>query len=192
MHPQCTYATGRQVCRRASKCVFTEQGYSPSQREARLLQRKTEDKVTLELFLSFLQHFDHSSDTAESLASFFESFDVANKGTLTRKQMRNILTTFGERLTEAEADLALKTAVGEGGEEDLVDYTRFCAKCVQPFALYALRIHSRGATAGKRFCVRPQAPRDKPREARPCAQLKRPLPPPTAIGVCTALFLSAL
>eukprot|EP00920_Eleutheroschizon_duboscqi_P020027 GHVT01047816.1.p2 GENE.GHVT01047816.1~~GHVT01047816.1.p2 ORF type:complete len:103 (+),score=17.73 GHVT01047816.1:1537-1845(+) len=68
----------------------------------------------------------HQEDSPDGFAEAFSLFDPSNTGELSKKQMMNILMTFGEPLTEKEA----QTILADFPEP--VNVSNFCAKIFAP------------------------------------------------------------
>nr|4GFT_A Chain A, Myosin A tail domain interacting protein [Plasmodium falciparum 3D7] len=66
-------------------------------------------------------------DNVEELIKMFAHFDNNSTGYLTKSQMKNILTTWGDALTDQEAIDALNAF----SSEDNIDYKLFCEDILQ-------------------------------------------------------------
>lgn len=102
-------------------------GLAPSSSDEDKIRSKYGDKLTYDEYIEYLAICVHDSDTVDELAKIFSNFDVNGQGYLTKKQMRNILTTWGDVLTEKEASQILDAF----SNEDNIDYKKFCEDILQ-------------------------------------------------------------
>lgn len=100
-------------------------GMSPSFADMEAFQKKNGDQLDWSMFSKFRNQLMHPDDTLDTFVAAFAYFDPSNNGTLSTRQMRNILATFGEPLNEEEANLVLSQFCGPDGN---VDYQLFCEK----------------------------------------------------------------
>lgn len=100
-------------------------GMSPSYADMQKFEEKHGKQLDWPMFAKFRSTLLHPDDTVDNFVAAFAHFDPNKNGYLTRRQMRNILATFGEPLNEEEADLVLGQFCGGSGE---VDYQAFCEK----------------------------------------------------------------
>lgn len=76
-----------------------------------------------EEFLDLVARRVAVSETRDDLLGAFRLFDDAGKGTVTSSELRQLLTTVGEPLTESEVDKVLKAVkVLPSGEIDYADF----------------------------------------------------------------------
>ncbi|KAL8269274.1 hypothetical protein Esti_006806 [Eimeria stiedai] len=104
-------------------------GLAPSEAEIASLQEDTGDRVSLSAFGAFCRRAAHAEDDAQAVASLFEPWDPSVSGFVTKKQLKHILTSFGDCLTEEEVQFALDRLAGPG---DRVNYFNFCEKRAKP------------------------------------------------------------
>lgn len=97
-------------------------GLSPSKNDEDKIREQYGNDLTYDNYLEYLSTCVHDKDTTEKLAKMFEHFDFNGTGYLSKKQMKNILTTWGDVLSEKEATDALNTF----SNDDKVDYKAFC------------------------------------------------------------------
>lgn len=102
-------------------------GLAPSSTDEEKAKDKFGDNLDLDQYMEYLAMCLHENETAEDLARVFATFDVNSEGYLTKKQMRNILTTWGDALTVKEADEILNAF----SNDDKIDYNRFCEHILQ-------------------------------------------------------------
>ncbi|VWU50439.1 myosin A tail domain interacting protein [Hepatocystis sp. ex Piliocolobus tephrosceles] len=97
-------------------------GLAPSNNDEQKISELYGDNLTFDNYLEFLVMSVHDKDTVDKLTKMFEQFDYNGSGLLSKKQMKNILTTWGDVLTDKEANDALNTF----SNEDRIDYRQFC------------------------------------------------------------------
>lgn len=100
-------------------------GMSPSYADVNKFSEKHGDSVDWITFSKFRSQLLHPDDKLDNFVAAFAYFDPNSNGFLTLKQMKNILSTFGEPLNEQEAELVLGQFCSGG---DQVDYRAFCEK----------------------------------------------------------------
>ncbi|KAL8453078.1 hypothetical protein Emag_002038 [Eimeria magna] len=113
----------------AAAALCRRLGFAPSEAEVSSLQEETGDHVSLSAFGAFCRRVAHAEDDAHALASFFEPWDPSASGFITKRQLKHILTSFGDCLSPEEAQLALDLIAEPG---DRVNYLNFCQKQVKP------------------------------------------------------------
>lgn len=102
-------------------------GASPSLAEVKAWGQKCGATVDSASFAAFCMQTSHK-DTQEDLLAFFEAMDLQQTGKVKKKELRKCLTTFGEPLTEQEADDVLNSLFPD--EED-VQYQVLIQKLLQ-------------------------------------------------------------
>ncbi|KMZ77547.1 myosin A tail domain interacting protein MTIP [Plasmodium vivax India VII] len=102
-------------------------GLAPSSLDEKKVRDLYGDSLTYEQYLEYLAMCVHDRDNVEELIKMFSHFDNNASGFLTKNQMRNILTTWGDALTEQEANDALNAF----SSEDRIDYKLFCEDILQ-------------------------------------------------------------
>eukprot|EP00920_Eleutheroschizon_duboscqi_P035994 GHVT01087131.1.p1 GENE.GHVT01087131.1~~GHVT01087131.1.p1 ORF type:complete len:196 (-),score=26.47 GHVT01087131.1:1411-1998(-) len=122
---------GKDILKLAATTLLRKLGYAPSNS---FLERCPE-VVDFRVFVSMCKELERNveKDSASKLAAIFEYFDQQALGTLTVKQVTNILTQFGEPHTAAECREALR--LFSNGEvttpETLINYRTFCKQLLQ-------------------------------------------------------------
>eukprot|EP01071_Lankesteria_metandrocarpae_P012748 Lankesteria_metandrocarpae@DN6226_c0_g1_i1.p1 len=81
-----------------------ELGFAPSLADMERVRQKNGDNIDMDLFKGLLKEYAHSEDTRDHLISVFRHYDSNGSGQLSKKQIRNLLSSFGEPLTEKEID----------------------------------------------------------------------------------------
>eukprot|EP01055_Gregarina_sp_Pseudo9_P005374 Gregarina_sp_Pseudo_9__5373@NODE_64_length_4638_cov_86_865188_g59_i0_p3_GENE_NODE_64_length_4638_cov_86_865188_g59_i0NODE_64_length_4638_cov_86_865188_g59_i0_p3_ORF_typecomplete_len198_score1_54EFhand_7/PF13499_6/3_3e02EFhand_7/PF13499_6/1_7e10EFhand_11/PF08976_11/4_7e03EFhand_11/PF08976_11/6_3e09EFhand_6/PF13405_6/2e03EFhand_6/PF13405_6/3_5e03EFhand_6/PF13405_6/9_3EFhand_6/PF13405_6/4_9e06EFhand_8/PF13833_6/0_2EFhand_8/PF13833_6/0_00055DUF5580/PF17743_1/0_012EFhand_9/PF14658_6/0_049YrzK/PF17449 len=66
------------------------------------------DSITFSELENWLTRIGHAEDTPEYLVTFFQHYDTTNSGFLTETQVRNLLRTYGEPLTEVEVEAIMR------------------------------------------------------------------------------------
>ncbi|CRG97090.1 myosin A tail domain interacting protein, putative [Plasmodium gallinaceum] len=102
-------------------------GLAPSSTDEEKIKEKYGDNLTYDQYLEYLSLCIHDRDNTEELVKMFAHFDINATGYLSKKQMKNILTTWGDALTEEEATDALNAF----SKEDKIDYKLFCEEILQ-------------------------------------------------------------
>lgn len=97
-------------------------GLAPSSSDEDKIREKYGETLDFEQFLEYLTMCLHENDNVDSLARTFEAFDAKGEGRLSKKQMKNILTTWGDPLSDAEATEILNSF----SADDVIDYRKFC------------------------------------------------------------------
>nr|4GGN_A Chain A, Myosin A tail domain interacting protein MTIP [Plasmodium knowlesi strain H]4GGN_B Chain B, Myosin A tail domain interacting protein MTIP [Plasmodium knowlesi strain H]4GGN_C Chain C, Myosin A tail domain interacting protein MTIP [Plasmodium knowlesi strain H] len=97
-------------------------GLAPSSTDEKKIRDLYGDSLTYEQYLEYLTMCVHDRDNMEELIKMFSHFDNNSSGFLTKNQMKNILTTWGDALTEQEANDALNAF----SSEDRINYKLFC------------------------------------------------------------------
>lgn len=100
---------------------------APSKSDEEKAKEKYGDSLSYNQYLEYLSMCIHENDNANELARVFANFDITGKGYLTKRQMRNILTTWGDVLTDKEAAEILDSF----SNDDKIDYNKFCEHILQ-------------------------------------------------------------
>eukprot|EP01054_Gregarina_sp_Poly1_P006918 Gregarina_sp_Poly_1__6917@NODE_3755_length_895_cov_496_361111_g2410_i0_p1_GENE_NODE_3755_length_895_cov_496_361111_g2410_i0NODE_3755_length_895_cov_496_361111_g2410_i0_p1_ORF_typecomplete_len203_score34_17EFhand_7/PF13499_6/76EFhand_7/PF13499_6/8e11EFhand_11/PF08976_11/1_6e08EFhand_6/PF13405_6/1_3e06EFhand_6/PF13405_6/6_2e03EFhand_8/PF13833_6/6e02EFhand_8/PF13833_6/1_5EFhand_8/PF13833_6/0_0016EFhand_1/PF00036_32/0_013EFhand_1/PF00036_32/1_8e02SPARC_Ca_bdg/PF10591_9/5_6e03SPARC_Ca_bdg/PF10591_9/0 len=100
-------------------------GFAPSQEEIRQLKEAKGDSVTQSDVEAWLVTIAHADDSVDHLVSFFQYYDTNKNGKLSKSQIKNLLRSYGEPLTDAEID-AILSEFGMTGES--IDYREFVTK----------------------------------------------------------------
>jgi len=86
-------------------------------------QHKPDDRISFEVFLPILQtvNKNRGSETAEDFVEGLRHFDKDGNGYISSPELRHLMTTLGERLTDEEVDVLL------AGREDAqgINYEEF-------------------------------------------------------------------
>lgn len=101
---------------------------APSQEEIRQLKEAKGDNVTQADIEAWLKEIAHGEDDVEHLIKFFQYYDLQKTGKLSKTQIKNLLRSYGEPLTDAEID-AILSEFGMTG--DSIDYKEFVTKLLQ-------------------------------------------------------------
>ncbi|CDU20964.1 hypothetical protein YYC_01765 [Plasmodium yoelii 17X] len=102
-------------------------GLAPSSKDEEKIRELYGDNLTYDQYLEYLSMSIHDKDNAEQLVKMFAYFDTNTTGYLTKNQMKNILITWGDALTEDEAMNALNAF----SNDDKIDYKLFCEDILQ-------------------------------------------------------------
>ncbi|CXJ28491.1 myosin light chain 1, putative [Plasmodium berghei] len=102
-------------------------GLAPSSKDEEKIRDLYGDNLTYDQYLEYLSMTIHDKDNAEQLVKMFAYFDTNTTGFLTKNQMKNILVTWGDALTEDEAMNALNAF----SNDDKIDYKLFCEDILQ-------------------------------------------------------------
>lgn len=98
---------------------------APSYADIETLRAATKTTVDRKTFEKFCRAVVHNEDEGGKLASVFKVWDTSNTGVLPKTQVKFILQTFGDPLTEEEADFAIRVLADD---EPQVNYRLFCEK----------------------------------------------------------------
>lgn len=104
-------------------------GFAPSQEDIASLKEKHGDNVSFKDAKEFFVNITHPEDTRDHLMEFFRHYDSQKTGKLSRKQIRNLLTHFGEEMSDKEIDAAFNKC---GLNSDPVDYAQFVEQLLAP------------------------------------------------------------
>ncbi|KAL8440205.1 hypothetical protein Efla_000331 [Eimeria flavescens] len=100
-------------------------GFAPSAAEVSAFESASGGRVSLSLFREFCNKSTHADDDPEQFASLFELWDPSNCGFVTKQQMKNILSSFGDGLNPEEIQFALDVIAQPG---DRINYRDFCRR----------------------------------------------------------------
>lgn len=110
-------------------------GYTPSQADltsyASKLDPSSANRITLSQVSSLVATIPPPPSSAElekSLMDAFRVFDKDGSGRIDAHELRHIMTSVGEKLTEAEADEMMRQA--DPGNTGAVDYAAFVKRLV--------------------------------------------------------------
>ncbi|KAK9785430.1 hypothetical protein WJX73_010784 [Symbiochloris irregularis] len=88
---------------------------------------------TLGQFLAVVPVRMQDRDVEEELSNAFEAFDKGGKGLVDAKQLRELLTTLSDKLTDQEADIMFKEA--GIGKKQYIDYKGFVGLVMGPLGV---------------------------------------------------------
>lgn len=97
---------------------------APSNEDLVRFLQKNGKSMNYQLFLNFLEQCTHPEDNAEYMFSFFEQYDATGSGFLTKKQLCNLLQTWGEVLSSQEIEAFL----AEFEIDNNVNYRELCKR----------------------------------------------------------------
>lgn len=117
-------ATDGMVSSSDAAVLARQLGLAPSYADVQKCEQQNGMQLNYSTFQAFAAQSTHPEDNVEDLVGAFAYFDPNGTGTLTVQQMRNILTTFGEPLTQEEMSIVEK----EFFTDNKIDYRDFCAK----------------------------------------------------------------
>ncbi|KYK62927.1 myosin light chain MLC1 [Toxoplasma gondii TgCatPRC2] len=115
-------ASGGKVSTGDAMILARQLGLAPSYADKQAFEEKSGDNLDYASFQKFVGTSTHPEDNIEDLVEAFAYFDVSKHGYLTRKQMGNILMTYGEPLTTEE----FNALAAEYFTSDQIDYRQFC------------------------------------------------------------------
>ena len=91
-----------------------------------IIDKADKDKSGFIEFEEFLQYYAdkiNEPDSPEDLIEAFKIFDADNDGLITKKELKHILTTMGQKLTDEDADRIIMEADLNG--DGKIDYKEF-------------------------------------------------------------------
>jgi len=107
--------------------VMKELGLNPSPEElADIVNEADLNKdgvISFDEFLSLMSQAVKETDSEKELLNAFEVFDKDGSGTISSDELRNVLKSLGENLTDAELDEMLQLADKNGDGQ--IDYEEF-------------------------------------------------------------------
>eukprot|EP01057_Protomagalhaensia_wolfi_P001022 Protomagalhaensia_wolfi_Nauph_80__1021@NODE_1591_length_1453_cov_1942_631542_g138_i2_p1_GENE_NODE_1591_length_1453_cov_1942_631542_g138_i2NODE_1591_length_1453_cov_1942_631542_g138_i2_p1_ORF_typecomplete_len208_score46_18EFhand_7/PF13499_6/1_1EFhand_7/PF13499_6/7_8e10EFhand_11/PF08976_11/4_7e02EFhand_11/PF08976_11/2_5e08EFhand_8/PF13833_6/4_8EFhand_8/PF13833_6/0_00094EFhand_6/PF13405_6/4e03EFhand_6/PF13405_6/0_00033EFhand_6/PF13405_6/2_6e03EFhand_9/PF14658_6/6_8e03EFhand_9/PF14658_6/0_0075EFhand len=104
-------------------------GLAPSQEEIRMLREAKGDSLTQQDVQEWFKTISHAEDDVDHLIVFFQYYDINKSGKLSRTQIKNLLRSYGEPLTDQEID-AILSELGMTGEQ--IDYAEFVRQLLVP------------------------------------------------------------
>jgi len=106
--------------------VMRALGQNPTESEVKKLvhEHRADDRVTFEVFLPIMQAISSksSSDTSDDFIEGLRHFDKDGNGFISAAELRHLLTTLGEKLTDEEAEQLL---AGHEDSKGNVNYENF-------------------------------------------------------------------
>ncbi|XP_014283266.1 myosin-2 essential light chain isoform X1 [Halyomorpha halys] len=101
-------------------------GQNPTESEVKRFthQHKPDERISFEVFLPIYQAISkaRTSDTAEDFIEGLRHFDKDGNGFITSAELRHLLTTLGEKLTDEEVEQLL---AGQEDSQGNVNYEEF-------------------------------------------------------------------
>ncbi|KAK4101227.1 EF-hand [Parathielavia hyrcaniae] len=98
--------------------VMRELGLKPSDDELRDLVNEadlnSDGVISFDEFLALMSQTVRELDTEQELLNAFQVFDKDGSGTISSDELRNVLKSLGENLTDAELDEMIKLADRNG------------------------------------------------------------------------------
>ena len=89
-------------------------------------QFKQDERISFDMFLPIYQAVNkNQSYTAEDFREGLQHFDMDGSGYITSHDLRRILTTLGEKMTDQEVELLLNGHEDSKGNIDYADFIRF-------------------------------------------------------------------
>jgi myosin light chain 6 len=106
--------------------VMRALGQNPTESEVKKLvvEHRADDRVTFEVFLPIMQAIcsRSSNDTSEDFIEGLRHFDKDGNGTISSAELRHLLTTLGEKLSDEEAEQLL---LGHEDSKGNINYESF-------------------------------------------------------------------
>jgi len=81
-------------------------------------------KIDEETFLTIMSKKNSEVDNTEEIKKAFDIFDKDQNGYISASELRHVLTTLGEKLTEPEVDDLLKEIVVQDGLINIEDFIK--------------------------------------------------------------------
>ncbi|KAF8820645.1 myosin light chain MLC1 [Cardiosporidium cionae] len=99
---------GDQTTPQKAAVLARQLGLSPSLMDIEEFEKQQGNAMNYTAFQNFCAICTHPDDKPDVMATNMSAFDISKCGYLTKKQLRNILTTHGEPLSEEEVNAAFK------------------------------------------------------------------------------------
>ncbi|ETS83025.1 Calmodulin [Pestalotiopsis fici W106-1] len=113
--------------------VMRELGLSPSDAELKDMVDEVDvdqnGSIDFNEFLTMMSHKVEPSDAEKELREAFKVFDRDNSGTISAAELRNVLTSLGENLTDEQIDEMIQSADKDGN--GAIDYDEFALLMTQ-------------------------------------------------------------
>ncbi|KAK4153256.1 hypothetical protein C8A00DRAFT_34027 [Chaetomidium leptoderma] len=107
--------------------VMRELGLNPSDSELRDIVNEADlnddGSISFDEFLALMSQSVKELDTEQELLSAFRVFDKDGSGTISSDELRGVLKSLGENLTDAEVEEMIQLADGNGDGQ--IDYHEF-------------------------------------------------------------------
>lgn len=111
--------------------VLRAMGQNPTEAEVRKCgyHNEPDTRISFETYLPILQTIDKNKDCSrlEDFIDGFRVFDKEQNGTINSAEMRHLLTTLGERLSEEECECLLNGLEDNQGN---IQYEEFCKSVI--------------------------------------------------------------
>ncbi|KAI4602872.1 hypothetical protein LQW54_001836 [Pestalotiopsis sp. IQ-011] len=113
--------------------VMRELGLSPSDAELKDMVDEVDvdqnGSIDFNEFLTMMSHKVEPSDAEKELREAFKVFDRDNSGTISAAELRNVLSSLGEDLTDEQIDEMIQSADKDGN--GAIDYDEFALLMTQ-------------------------------------------------------------
>ena len=96
--------------------------YVPQQDVAEFAGKQSDNKVSFEALIEFIPEYYDPKINAKELINSFAVLDGSGKGTINAEELKHMLTTMGDKLTNEEADALLEKFTDKNGN---IDYKKF-------------------------------------------------------------------
>lgn len=108
--------------------VLRALGQNPTESEVKklIIEHRADDRVTFEVFLPIMQAIcsRRSTDTSEDFIEGLRHFDKDGNGFISSAELRHLLTTLGEKLSDEEAEQLLTGHEDNKGNINYEDFVR--------------------------------------------------------------------
>jgi len=108
--------------------VMRALGQNPTESEVKKLvnEHRADDRVTFEVFLPIMQAIcgRSSPDTSDDFIEGLRHFDKDGNGFITSAELRHLLTTLGEKLSDEEAEALLAGHEDNSGNINYENFVR--------------------------------------------------------------------
>ncbi|CAL9737594.1 calmodulin [Monosporozyma servazzii] len=112
--------------------VMRSLGLSPSEAEVADLMNEIDvdgnHKIEFSEFLALMSRQLKSTDSEQELLEAFKVFDKNGDGLISAAELKHVLTSIGEKLTDAEVDDMLKEVSDGSGEIDIQQFAALLSK----------------------------------------------------------------
>ena len=102
-------------------------GQAPSDQDLREIISEVDldgnGNIDFNEFITIMQKRTRDSDPEEEIISAFRVFDKDGNGTLSTKELRHVMTTIGDKLTDEEVDQMIEEADVDG--DGVINYEEF-------------------------------------------------------------------
>lgn len=112
--------------------VMRSLGLSPSEAEVADLMNEIDvdgnHKIEFSEFLALMSRQLKSTDSEQELLEAFKVFDKNGDGLISAAELKHVLTSIGEKLTDAEVDDMLREVSDGSGEIDIQQFAALLSK----------------------------------------------------------------